>query len=100
MRDCGHLLNELRNRRSARVDRGTRTIQGVTGLARTAARQLLDRAGGHVKAALVMPAEGIDRPATAHLLTQHQGHVAPILTGQKPRRHGVSSEVRVMNSEF
>lgn len=61
------------------IDRGTRIIQAVTGLVRTAARQLLDRAGGHVKTALVMHAKGIDRPAAEHLLAQHQGHLVRIL---------------------
>ncbi|MEW6251903.1 MAG: N-acetylmuramic acid 6-phosphate etherase, partial [Planctomycetota bacterium] len=46
------------------VDRGTRMIQTVTGLAREPARALLEQAGGHVKTAIVMHARGLDR-ATA-----------------------------------
>jgi N-acetylmuramic acid 6-phosphate etherase len=64
------------------VDRGTRIIQAVTALDRTAAAELLTKAGGHVKTALVMHAKAVDRPTAEHLLTQHHGHVAPLL-GEK-----------------
>lgn len=61
------------------VDRGTRMIQTVTGLERSAAAELLERSGGHVKTALVMHARGVDRAAAETLLRQHRGHLAEIL---------------------
>ena len=61
------------------VDRGTRMIQTVTGLDRPAARQLLDRSGGHVKTALVMHAKEVDRPAAESLLAKAGGHVVSVL---------------------
>lgn len=61
------------------VDRGTRMIQSVTGLDRTAAGELLTKAGGHVKTALVMRAKGTDRATAERLLAQSHGHVARLL---------------------
>ncbi|MFQ5806932.1 MAG: N-acetylmuramic acid 6-phosphate etherase [Phycisphaerae bacterium] len=61
------------------VDRGTRIIRTLSGLERTAARQLLKRAGGHVKTALVMHAKGVERAEAERLLDKHSGHIARIL---------------------
>lgn len=61
------------------VDRGTRMIQTVTGLERTAAADLLQRSGGHVKTALVMHAKKVDRAEAERLLAAQKGHVARIL---------------------
>ena len=61
------------------VDRGARIIMAVAGLERAAAAELLDRAGGRVKTALVMQARGVERAAAEKLLAQARGHVAAIL---------------------
>ncbi|MBN2446877.1 MAG: N-acetylmuramic acid 6-phosphate etherase [Phycisphaerae bacterium] len=61
------------------VDRGTRMIQTITGLERAAARELLDKSGGHVKTAIVMHAKGVDRAVAEQLIKQHHGRVTPIL---------------------
>jgi N-acetylmuramic acid 6-phosphate etherase len=61
------------------VDRGTRMIQTVTGLERAAAGELLQKAGGHVKTALVMHKKNVERAQAEQLLAQHQGHLARIL---------------------
>lgn len=73
------------NTRSNRklVDRGTRMIQTVTGLERSAAHALLDASNGHVKTALVMHARGVDRAAAERLLAEHQGRLAPIIDAEK-----------------
>jgi N-acetylmuramic acid 6-phosphate etherase len=75
-----NLMVDVNTRANAKlVDRGTRIIQMVTGLERDAARALLDRAGGHVKTALVMLAKNVDRSAAERLLAEHDGHVGRIL---------------------
>jgi N-acetylmuramic acid 6-phosphate etherase len=63
------------------VDRGTRMIQTVTGLERSAAAELLQQSGGHVKTALVMHRRGVDRKEAERLLALHQGHLASTLEG-------------------
>jgi N-acetylmuramic acid 6-phosphate etherase len=70
------------------VDRGTRMIQTVTGLDRTAAGQLLSESGGHVKTALVMHFRRVERAAAESLLAQHNGHLAPILPTTKTTQQG------------
>jgi len=70
-------VDTTRNRKL--VDRGTRMIQTVTGLERSAAGELLERSGGRVKTALVMYAKGVDRKQAEKLLARHHGHVARIL---------------------
>ncbi len=61
------------------VDRGTRMIQTVTGLERTAAAKLLQRSDGHVKTALVMHAKNVEREEAEELLAGHHGHITRIL---------------------
>jgi len=75
-----NLMVDVNTRANAKlVDRGTRMIQTVTGLDRAAARQLLERAGGHVKTALVMHARSTGPEQAEQLLADHGGHVASIL---------------------
>lgn len=61
------------------VDRGTRIIQSVTGLARAAAHDLLEQAGGRVKTALAMHARGVDAAKAQQLLDQDGGRLTQIL---------------------
>lgn len=61
------------------VDRGTRMIMAVTGLAREAAARLLEAGGGRVKTALVMHLCDLSREAAERRLAEHGGHLAPIL---------------------
>ncbi len=76
----GNLMVDMNSRANRKlVDRGTRIIQAVTGLARPAAAELLEQAGGHVKTALVMHAKGVDRATAEALLKHAKGHVARIL---------------------
>lgn len=77
-----NLMVDVDTRKNTKlVDRGTRMIMTVTGLARAAAADLLTRAGGHVKTALVMHAKGVDRATAERLLTASHGHVARIIEG-------------------
>ncbi|HUU83920.1 MAG TPA: N-acetylmuramic acid 6-phosphate etherase [Phycisphaerae bacterium] len=63
------------------IDRATRVLQTVTGLDRGAARDLLDRADGRVKTAIVMHARGVDRGEAEGLLEKAKGHIRPALDG-------------------
>jgi N-acetylmuramic acid 6-phosphate etherase len=63
------------------VDRGARMIMTVTGLERPAAAELLEKANGHVKTALVMHGKGVSQPEAEKLLADHHGRVAEILKG-------------------
>jgi N-acetylmuramic acid 6-phosphate etherase len=64
------------------VDRGTRMIMTVTGLDRKTAGGLLESAGGHVKTALVMHAQDVERAEAERLLAETHGHVARILEAE------------------
>lgn len=61
------------------VDRGTRIIQTVTGLERVAARELLEKADGRVKVAIVMHSRGVDRSTAARIVADHPGRLSEIL---------------------
>ena len=61
------------------VDRALRIIGTLTGLDRQAAHDLLKRAGGQVKTALVMHLRQVDRTVAEAMLTHHRGHVRRVL---------------------
>jgi len=61
------------------IDRGTRSVQSVTGLAREAAAALLSDAGGRVKTALVMHGNSVDRVTAERLLGAAGGNVDRVL---------------------
>ncbi|MFH0980456.1 MAG: N-acetylmuramic acid 6-phosphate etherase [Planctomycetota bacterium] len=78
-----NLMVDVNTRANAKlVDRGTRILQTVTGLDRAVARQLLERADGRVKTALVMYARGLERAEAERLLAEHDGQVSRILTAE------------------
>lgn len=61
------------------IDRAVRIICEVTGLDRDAAQNLLDRAGGKVKTAIVMHKKNLDRQQADDLIEQHGGRVRSVL---------------------
>jgi N-acetylmuramic acid 6-phosphate etherase len=61
------------------VDRSARIISIITGLDRSASLEMLDRAGGKVKVALVMHGRGLDREAAERLLDEHGGAVRAVM---------------------
>jgi len=76
----GNLMVDVNTSANAKlVDRGTRIIQEVTGMARVAAAALLDQAGGHVKTALVMHARQVDRQEADRLLRNAGGRVGVLI---------------------
>jgi N-acetylmuramic acid 6-phosphate etherase len=63
-----NLMVDLRATNQKLWDRGARIIATVTGLPRDASMDLLKRAGGHVKLAIVMQKRAVDAPAAQKLL--------------------------------
>jgi N-acetylmuramic acid 6-phosphate etherase len=68
-----NLMVDLRASNQKLWDRGARIISTVTGLGREQSMDLLRRADGHVKAAVVMHRRGVDRSEAQRLLDQHGG---------------------------
>lgn len=68
-----NLMVDLRATNQKLVDRGARIISMVTGVGREEAANLLRRADGHVKAAIVMQARALDLHAARELLDQAGG---------------------------
>ena len=62
-------------------DRGERILMETTGMERGEAAALLERAGGHVKTALVMQGRGVDRDEAKRMLEQAGGIVGRVVEG-------------------
>ena len=75
----GNLMVDLRATNVKLWDRGARIVAMLTGLDRSAAMQLLQRADGHVKRAIVMQKKGVDALDADHLLAQNHGRLRPAL---------------------
>jgi N-acetylmuramic acid 6-phosphate etherase len=61
-------------------DRGARIIATLTGLDRRQSIDLLNRAEGHVKAAIVMQKRAVDLAAAQNLLDRHGGRLRAAMT--------------------
>ncbi len=77
-----NLMVDLRATNDKLRDRGARIVATLTGLERTAALALLERAGGAVKAAVVMHRKSLDRTAAESLLAQHAGRLDAALASR------------------
>jgi N-acetylmuramic acid 6-phosphate etherase len=77
----GNLMVDLRASNQKLWDRGARIVSTVTGLGREPSMDLLRRADGHVKVALVMHGRGVDRTEAQRLLDQHGGRLRDTLRG-------------------
>jgi len=75
----GNLMVDVRASNQKLRDRAARIVVSQTDLDRQAAFELLDRAGGSVKVALVMAVRGVDREEASKLIDQHDGQLRPIL---------------------
>ncbi len=75
----GDLMVDLRASNAKLRDRGARIIQSQADLTRSQALDLLDRAGGRVKLALVMARLGVDADQAAQRLATTRGHLRPLL---------------------
>jgi N-acetylmuramic acid 6-phosphate etherase len=74
-----NLMVDLRATNAKLRDRGTRIVAMLTNLPRDAAEDLLRRADGHVKAAVVMHRFAVDRPEAVRLLNDHGGNLRKTL---------------------
>ena len=83
----GNLMVDLRAWNAKLQDRSERILMEVTGVDRTGAREVLARAEGRVKPALVMQRRGVDYPAAVALLEAHQGRLREVL-GDPPAVRG------------
>ncbi len=72
----GNLMVDLNAKACAKLrDRAVRVLQEIAALDRDAAANLLDRANGHVKTAVVMHLFNVDRAEAAKRLELHQGRI-------------------------
>ncbi len=79
-----NLMVDLRATNAKLWDRGTRIVATLTGLSRDAATDLLRRADGHVKSAIVMHRRGGDLAEARQLLARHGGRLRAALDANEP----------------
>ena len=76
----GNLMVDVNTKANQKLtDRGVRIIEHILGLAREGATELLARANGHVKTALVMHARNMPREQAEALLADVDGQLAVLL---------------------
>ena len=79
-----NLMVDLRASNAKLEDRSCRIVMETTGLARDAAAQVLERAAGQVKTAIVMARRGVDREQAEALLMAHAGRLRAIVGDPPP----------------
>ena len=82
----GNLMVDLRAWNAKLQDRSERILMEVAGLDRADAGELLARADGRVKVALVMAAAGVDAGEAERRLAAHEGRLRPLLGDPPPVR--------------
>jgi N-acetylmuramic acid 6-phosphate etherase len=80
----GNLMVDLRAWNDKLADRSRRIIMETTGLDRTAAGEVIARADGQVKRAIVMARRGVSREEADRLLAEHQGRLRTIVGDPPP----------------
>ena len=80
----GNLMIDLRATNAKLVDRSERIVAEVCGVPREEARELLERAGGAVKVAIVMNALGVDQNEALHRISEGEGVIRRIIGGDPP----------------
>jgi len=80
-----NMMVDLQSTNAKLVERSRRTVMMVTGLAYDAASDLLDRAGGHVKTALVMELAGVSADEARARLAKASGFVRPAVRDRSYR---------------
>lgn len=70
-----NMMVDLQMTNQKLVERSYRTVMTVTGISYSEASELLQRAGGHVKSALVMHLAHVDKPAAHKRLERASGFV-------------------------
>ncbi len=79
----GNLMVDLQVTCEKLQDRGERILMTILGLERAEAKRLLDRAGGHVKTAIVMERRQVEAGEARRLLDAAEGRVARVV-GELP----------------
>lgn len=75
----GHYMVDLNTRANRKLqDRAVRIVAELTGLSRKASTELLDRAAGRVKIALVMYHRGVGADEAQSLLLANEGRIADL----------------------
>ena len=77
----GNLMVDLQVTCLKLKDRGERILQGMLDIDRDEAADLLERAGGHVKTALVMGRLGVDTLEARHRLEEADGLISQVVGG-------------------
>jgi len=80
----GNLMIDLRATNVKLVDRSERIVAEVSNVTREEARELLARAGGSVKLAIVMHALGVSKDEAQHKLDDGGGVVRRVIGGDPP----------------
>jgi N-acetylmuramic acid 6-phosphate etherase len=75
---------DLRASNAKLEDRSHRIVMETTGLSRDAAAQVLERADGRVKTAIVMARRGVEREEAEKLLTAHAGRLRAVVGDPPP----------------
>jgi N-acetylmuramic acid 6-phosphate etherase len=75
----GNLMVDLQVTCEKLRDRGQRILMETVGIDRDQAADVLDRAGGHVKTAIVMAKRGVDREGAADLLQKADGVLVKVV---------------------
>jgi N-acetylmuramic acid 6-phosphate etherase len=75
----GNLMVDLKVTCEKLRDRGERILESMLDLERPAAAELLERAGGHVKTALVMGKLGVDEEDAVRRLDEVGGVIARVV---------------------
>ena len=84
----GNLMVDLRAWNDKLIDRSRRILMETTGLDRHAAGDVITRADGQIKRAIVMARRGVSREEADRLLEAHQGRLRSIV-GDPPPVSGV-----------
>jgi len=71
----GNLMVDLKCSNSKLWDRGARIISTITGIEKEPAMELLKRADGHVKAAIVMQKKNVDLPTAREMIEKAGGRL-------------------------
>jgi N-acetylmuramic acid 6-phosphate etherase len=77
-----NLMVDLRASNQKLRDRGARIVAMVTGVGRAEAFEWVEKAGGHVKVAIVMQKRSLGREEAAALLDRHGGRLRAALEAQ------------------
>ena len=80
----GNLMVDLRATNAKLADRSERIVAEVCALDRSAARALLERAGGRVKLAIVMQKRGLDAAAAERALDEAGGLIRRVVSDEPP----------------